>query len=214
MFDHPVTLIMIGATSIFDHPVILIVVVAASILRWLWQKSQAEKTNAEKPAVPDEPVPRAEAQTEEERIRRFMEALGQPVSSRPPPPVAPRTSAPHRTVLPPPPPMRSPLPALRTVPPAMPPPLPPSISGVPQPRQLPRRIFQPSPVKDPGFEVRDLDAASLQDPSRDESRASVKPQESFLSKLTSREGLRSAIVLREIFGPPRSLQPFDASNSF
>jgi hypothetical protein len=53
--------------------------------------------------------------------------------------------------------------------------------------------------------VRDLDAASLQDPSR----AAVKPQENLMFNLTSREGLRSAIVLREIFGPPRSLQPLD-----
>ncbi|MEY2559662.1 MAG: hypothetical protein QOG51_77 [Verrucomicrobiota bacterium] len=195
---------MIAAASIFDHPVILIVVVAASILRWLWQKSQAEKTNAETPAAPDPPVPRAEAQTEEERIRRFMEALGQPVSSRPPPPVVPRTSAPRQTVLPPLPPLRSPLPRLKTVPPPLPP-SPASISGASQPPQLPRRIFQPAPVQDAGFEVRDLDAASLQDPSR----AAAKPQENLMLNLTSREGLRSAIVLREIFGPPRSLQSLD-----
>ena len=200
---------MIAAASIFDHPVILIVVVAASILRWLWQKSQAEKTNAEPPVAPDQPVPRAEAQTEEERIRRFMEALGQPVSSRPPPPVVPRTSAPRQTVVPPLPPLRSPLPRLKTVPPPLPA-SPPSITGASQPRQLPRRIFQPAPVQDAGFEVRDLDAASLQDPSR----AAVKPQENLMFNLTSREGLRSAIVLREIFGPPRSLQSFDLANGF
>jgi hypothetical protein len=209
MFDHPVVLSIIGATSIFDHPVILLVVIAASILRWLWQKSQEEKKASEMPPVPDDadqPIPRAEAQTEEERIRRFMEALGQPVSSRPPPPVVPRTTAPRQTVLPP---LRSPLPPLRTAPPPLPP-APPSISRS-QPRQLPPRIFQPAPVQEAGFEVRDLDATSFPDPSRDDQRASVQPQESFLSKLTSREGLRSAIVLREIFGPPRSLQPLDVS---
>jgi hypothetical protein len=197
---------MIAASNtIFDHPVILLIVIAASILRWLWQKSQAEKTNADTPPVPDEPVPRAEAQTEEERIRRFMEALGQPVPNRPPPRVAPRTSAPRQTVLPPRPPLRSPLPRLKTVPP----PLPPSIRAASQSPPVPPRVFQPAPVQDAGFEVRDLDAASLQDPSRDEPRTAVMPQASFLSKLTSRDGLRNAIVLREIFGPPRSLQSSD-----
>ena len=204
---------MAAATTIFDHPVILIIVIAASILRWLWQKSQGEKTNSERPVIPEQPVPRAEAQSEEERIRRFMEALGQPVSSRPPPPVVPRTSAPRQTALPHLPPLRSPQPPLRTAPPPLPPP-PPSITRASQPPQLPRRIFQPAPVKDAGFEVRDLDAASLQDPSRDDPRAAVKPPENFLSTLTSREGLRSAIVLREIFGPPRSLQSFDLANGF
>jgi hypothetical protein len=31
--------------------------------------------------------------------------------------------------------------------------------------------------------------------------------------LGSRSGLREAIILREIFGPPRSLQPFDVVES-
>jgi hypothetical protein len=34
-------------------------------------------------------------------------------------------------------------------------------------------------------------------------------QQSFLFKLRSPQGLRDAIVLREIFGPPRSLQPLN-----
>src|SRR5467141_2115414 len=39
-------------------------------------------------------------ETDEERIRKFLEALGQPTTSKPPPPVAPRTDIPPRPVAP------------------------------------------------------------------------------------------------------------------
>ena len=74
-----------------DHPIILIIVVAAALLRWLSQKSDAAKPDPERPTVPDQPIPRGgETQTEEERIRRFLEALGQPAGSKPPPKIAPK----------------------------------------------------------------------------------------------------------------------------
>ena len=70
----------------FDHPIILIIVVVAALLRWLSQKSDAGKPDPERPTVPGQPIPRGgETQTEEERIRRFLEALGQPAGSTPPP---------------------------------------------------------------------------------------------------------------------------------
>src|ERR1044071_1528666 len=37
------------------------------------------------------PIPRAPVESDQERIRKFLEALGQPPASRPPPPVVPRT---------------------------------------------------------------------------------------------------------------------------
>ena len=193
------------ATSIFDHPVVLLIIVAASLLRWLWQKSR-EKTqdDPERPVVPNQPIPRGgETQTEEERIRRFLEALGQPPGSAPPK-VAPRQIRPQ---------IFPNLPPLTTAPPPLPPPLPiPAAQKSTRPA-APARIFKPAIVQELGFEVRDL---AMQASS--ETPAIPRPAETEPSglrfKLASKEDLRSAIILREIFGPPRSLQPFDLVSGF
>jgi hypothetical protein len=193
------------ATSIFDHPYVILIVIAASILRWLWQKSQEGKQDPERPVVPDEPIPRGgESQTEEERIRRFLEALGQPRGSAPPPKVEPKRRV-QPSVVPK-------LPQLTTVPP----PLPPSPAPIAKaPPALPReeRIFKPALVQEMGFEVRDL-SAQISTEAPVESSQTDTAQASLRSKLTSIEGLRSAIILREIFGPPRSLQPPDLVGGF
>ena len=47
-----------------------------------------------------EPMERAPVESDAERIRRFLEALGQPTGSRPPPPVVPRTDIPPRPLAP------------------------------------------------------------------------------------------------------------------
>jgi hypothetical protein len=194
-----------------DHPVILIIVIAAALLRWLWQKSQAENQDSERPTVPGEPIPRAsETQTEEERIRRFLEALGQPATSTPPRKVTPkrqivetfkRLSEPM-------------LPPLVTVPPPLPslptstvtpPPIPPS--------QMEETVFTPAMVQEVGFEVRDLGAQTSSDLIPGAYRTAAE-QQSLSMKLRSPPGLRDAIVLREIFGPPRSLQALDPISGF
>jgi hypothetical protein len=193
------------ATSIFDHPVVLIIIVAASLLRWLWQKSQEKaQDDPERPVVPNQPIPRGgETQTEEERIRRFLEALGQPPGSSPPSKVAPRKVQPQ---------IFPTLPPLTTAPPPLPPPLPtPAPQKSPRPA-APARIFKPAMVQEAGFEVRDI---AMQAPGE---RPAVRhqtdaAQSGLRLKLASKQDLRSAIILREIFGPPRSLQPFDPINS-
>ena len=185
------------ATSIFDHPVILIIVVAASILRWLWQKSQTEKPGSERPVIPEQPIPRGgETQTEEERIRRFLEALGQPPGSAPPK-VATRRRVDPR--------MSPPLPGLTTVPPPLPPALPVAAARL---TSAPARIFKPAIAQESGFEVHDLAKPAPED---------VRPRwgrAGFGFPLNSTQSLRDAIVLREIFGPPRSLQPPDLVSGF
>jgi hypothetical protein len=205
---------------VFDHPIILIIVAAAALLRWLSQKSDAGKPDPERPTVPDQPIPRGgETQTEEERIRRFLEALGQPATSTPPPKVRPRSTAPKREVLPHVPPFKSPPPPLITVLPPLvtaPPPLPTfptAATQVPPPPPSEQRVFKPATAQEGGFEVRDLGAQVLSDLSPVD-RGAAAELRGFTLKLSSIQNLRSAIVLREIFGPPRSLQPLDPISGF
>ena len=58
-----------------------------------------EPTPKPAPRMP-KPIPRAPAESDQERIRKFLEALGQPASSPPPPPVMPRTDIPPRPLAP------------------------------------------------------------------------------------------------------------------
>lgn len=197
-----------------DNPIILIIAVAAGLLRWLWQKAQEEKQNSERPTIPGEPIPpSSETQTEEERIRRFLEALGQPTTSTPPPRVAPKPVTPRRTFLPQP--TLNRLPPLTTVPPPLPEPAPAFLAEAvedPAPRQIQPRIFQPALSKEAVFEVHDLGVESLEDLSPEGRRAAAR-QRDLIPDLTSLRGRRSAVVLREIFGPPRGLQAFEATTS-
>jgi hypothetical protein len=189
-----------------DHPVILIIVIAAALLRWLWQRSRAENQDSERPTVPGEPIPRGgETQNEEERIRRFLEALGQPAGSPPPPKVAPKRET-RPSVF-----VNRNLPPLTTAPPPLP--VSPTPAAPPPPPPLIQRVFTPAPVQEAGFEVRDLSAQVSSD-LVPESRWTAIEQQGFLLKLRSTEGLRSAIVLREIFGPPRSLQALDPISGY
>ena len=182
----------------FDHPIILIIVLAAALLRWLSKKSDAPKPDPERPIVPDQPIPRGgETQTEEERIRRFLEALGQPAGSRPPPRVAPKRETRPRVF--------QTLPPLTTAPPPLPTSPTPAVQAAPP---LPiQRVFTPAPVQETSFEVRDLGAQT----SSPGARRATAEQQSLLLKLRSNQDLRNAIVLREIFGPPRSLQPLETA---
>src|SRR5438477_8520003 len=101
------------AASIFDHPGVLLIVAAVALLRWLIQKSKAEAPNTETPPAPRQPITRGgESPTEEERIRTFLEALGQPPGSTPPK-MAPRRRQVEPQIF-------SNLPRLTTAPPSLP----------------------------------------------------------------------------------------------
>src|SRR2546423_7544556 len=184
------------AASIFDHPGILLIIAAITLIRWLISKGKGESQNTESqmapPPPPSRPITRGgETQTEEERIRKFLEALGQPAGSAPPK-VAPRRRAVQPKIF-------SPLPPLTSAPPPLPE-APRSRTATP-PLPLPIELATKRSATAPDFEVREVARQASSEP-LPETRYTAAAR----IKLGTPQDLRTAIVLREIFGPPRSLQ--------
>jgi hypothetical protein len=173
-------------------------------------------TSATRPS-PAEPIERAPAESDAERIRRFLEALGQPADTKPPPPVAPRTDIPPRPLAP----------------------VKPPTAHVLAPWKLTREerrkrhvILQSPPLGSEGnaekvaappitvtptFEVHEGPLPAEQPPIvkvpaeayAAATRPAAKQEESktdIAILLASTSGLRNAIILREIFGRPRGMQ--------
>jgi hypothetical protein len=184
------------AASLFDHPGVLLIIVAVTVLRWLISKGKAQAQNppAAPPPTPRQPITRGgETQTEEERIRKFLEALGQPAGSAPPK-VAPRRRDVQPRIFPR-------LPPLTTAPPPLP-----ETRAVrtPTPPPLPMELAS-ARASVPDFEVHEVARQTSSEPAPEVQRTIAAR-----FKLGTSQDLRTAIVLREIFGPPRSLQPFDS----
>ena len=215
-----------------DNLLFLLLVGMAGLLRLLASrvgqkktKSQDAEPAAPRPAVTIEPRP---DESDADRIRKFLEALGQPQTATPPPPVTPRSASPPQAPEKPveegerrkrKPVWGNPLPPLTTVPPPQEPP-----RRVTFPRQMstpstkaqrvPPKLSQPSV-----FEVRQETEASepAATATRGEAYAiatpapgqSQQPKINLTLLLRSPSGLRQAMILREVLGPPRSLQPLD-----
>jgi hypothetical protein len=181
-------------------------------------KNHAERTSTSSPPETPPPVRRMPTESDEERIRKFLEALGQPPTLSPPPPVAPRMDIPPRPLVPVQPPI-APLWELtraerpkRDVIQRESPPLvsvkraektfPPATTGAPafEVHEGPLRVEQPSIIKTPAAAY----AAASQPVTR-----GADFRTDIATLLASKSGLRDASILREIFGPPRSLQPLD-----
>jgi hypothetical protein len=186
------------------------------------------------------PLPRAPVETDAERVRKFLEALGQPPRSQPPPPVIHRMEIPPRPVGPiqPPPGMGRPFSIPRR-------PLSPEeqrkravilheetvgqpgewLRKITYPGQIPqppgeRKVFGPKLAEPATFEVHEgmipgEQPVTIEKPAEvyaTATQAIVEPstiETNIAALLRSTPGLRNAIILREIFGPPRSLQPLE-----
>src|SRR5205809_7594692 len=88
-----------------ENLLFLLLLALAGLFQLLGRAARKTSVDEEEPTPKSAPrtltpIPRAPVQSDEERIRKFLEALGQPAASRPPPPVTPRTDIPPRPLAP------------------------------------------------------------------------------------------------------------------
>jgi hypothetical protein len=205
-----------------ENLLFLLLLVVAGLFQLLGRA--ARKASTEDEAKPTskppfrmpKPIPRAPVESDEERIRKFLEALGQPPASRPPPPVVARTDIPPRPLAPVQPPTAH-LPSpwrvtreerrkrrviLRESPP---------LSTETRTEEIVTReiasaqVFEihegPLPVEPPPVTPPEAYATATRGVAKGEELERHVPR-----LLVSTAGLREAIILREILGPPRGMR--------
>jgi hypothetical protein len=195
-----------------DNLLFILLIAMAALFRLLTSKAGQTKKRLQNPDQRSTTSPqlgesprRAPIESDEARIRKFLEALGQPASSRPPPPVAPRTNIPPRPLAPVQPPR---IPTARNI-------------LIDRRRQVVETTKSPEPLVFGLHEAPPLPKLPASIKPSVETYATAADSKIKLARtgidiatfLRSPDGLRNAIVLREIFGPPRSLQPFDLIGS-
>ena len=209
----------------WDQNIIFIIIAAiVAISRLVSRISEESKKQSQRRRQPPQPQPeipqpiqRTRPKTDEERVREFLEALGQPAGAAPPPKAQPRTQIPPRPLAP-------------VQPPASVRPF-----GKPEfrtwreqakeivvlqqptkiaPPQIKRVVVPPVPAeaKEPGAwiaqEEAQTGAATKMAIARADDQPSVRASADTVWKqaLRSPDAARTAIILREIFGPPRGVQ--------
>lgn len=203
-----------------ENLLFLLLLVVAGLFQLLGRaarKASTDKTKrtSEPPPQIPKPIPRAPKESDEERVRKFLEALGQPSTSRPPPPVAERPTYRKPLVLPHVPPLGSPLPPLVTRPPEIPQKIqiPPSIASPAQPKQTRppsgEVIFAVHETGVPPEPIPDLIGASAPKDKAQPQIATAARNIDVATLLRSPMGLRGAVIVREILGPPRGLRGLD-----
>ena len=192
-----------------DTLIFLVLAGLALVFKWLTSQASSDSEKREPPSPNEQAPRRPPPQSEEERVRRFLEALGAPPGTPPPPPVrsrrvvtpAPRTPKPKvkRSWV-------QPLPPIVTTPEDMP--LPP-LTTAPVPEAVfvveakpPSEVVVPPPLPPVSTFP---SAATLR---RKAAPLRAAPITSLGALLRSRESIRQAIILREVLGPPRGLEPF------
>jgi hypothetical protein len=197
-----------------DNLLFLLLIAVAVLFQFLAKaasksaKDQTKRTST--PPAPT-PIPRTPAESDEDRIRKLLEALGQPPTSRPPPPVLPRTIVPPRPLAPVRPPM-SPLSQLRREKPR-------KREVIPKEFPAPQVVRGPAKIVPSAFEVQEgplpITRSIIQAPAKTYAEATAtsakteQPRRNIATLLASSSGLREAIILREILGSPRGLQALD-----
>lgn len=224
--------------AIEGNIIALIVFAAIGVINWLLQKKE-EQSGARPPPNEREHPPEDTSGTatlsgnppDDERLRRFMEALGLPTNQPPPPaqrPQAPRPPPLPHTV------------GRVTVPRAAQPSGPtvrrPFREVTPRPPPLPQREYSLDEADAPTLPVQQISLPMLETPALSEfitvssriaatdhlarnveaetdayhERATLPPaaQGRLSELLRSPDDLRRAILLREVLGPPRALEPY------
>jgi len=202
-----------------ENLLFLLILVVAGLFQLLGRaarntsKDETEQTASQPPPRTPKPIPRASKESYQDRIRKFLEALGQPPASHPPPPALPRTNIPPRPLAPVQPPIVYPAAPWKITreerrkrdiistqgprpetPKAAGKTLPPALATVPAFEAEPQ--IQPSLIKTP----MEAYAAATRPGSKEGFRADIA------TLLASKSGLRDAIILREILGSPRGLR--------
>ena len=213
-----------------DNLLFFLLIAAAALFQLLSKaitkakKSDSNDTSSSPTPHPSRPIQPAPRESDADRIRKFLEALGQPPTSTPPSPVVPRSNIPPRPLAP-----VQPPPALQRV------------------WRLPRQRAEKQDVNEPerasleksgelqeivpvapalsaatfevhkAFPVDSQQSAVIKTAVESDATASqilVKHAGSktdIVTLLASKSSLRQAILIREILGPPRGLQPLDAT---
>jgi hypothetical protein len=213
----------------WDQNIIFIIIAAIiGISRLVSRISEESKKQSQRrrqslqrpPSQPEmpQPIQRMRPKTDEERVREFLEALGQPAGAAPPPKIQPRTQIPPRPLAPvqPPASMRPfAKPEIRTWREQAK-----EIVVLQQPTKIAppeiKRVVVPSVVpaeaKEPGAwiapEEAQTGAATKIALARTDDRTSVRASADTIWKqaLRSPNAARTAIILREILGPPRGVR--------
>jgi hypothetical protein len=197
-----------------DNLLFLLLVAVAVLFQFLaktageTRKDQTKRTSTPIPRAPT-PMRRPPTESDEDRIRKLLEALGQPPTSRPPPPVVPRTEIPPRPVAPVQPPI-SPFSQLRRERSR-------KREIIPKEIPSPQTVGGAEKMVPPAFEVHEGPLPIAQPPifkAPAETYAGVTPtiakaeerRTNIGTLLASTSGLRNAMILREILGPPRGLR--------
>ena len=213
-----------------DNLLFLLLIAVAALFQLLSKgigkggKSDSNKmSSSPKPQTP-RPIQRAPRESDADRIRKFLEALGQPPSSTPPPPVVPRSNIPPRPLAP-----------------VQPPPVIPGVWRLPREHREKPKVSQEEPATvEQRSRLQEIVPPPVPPPAtpafEGHEPLAVEPQQSAIIEipvepyvarkgfvvakradfkmdiatlLASKTSLREAVLLREILGTPRALQSPD-----